>query len=223
MLLLLLLSRFIHVKLCVTPETAAHQAPPSLGFSRQEHWSGLPIPSPMHESEKWKWSRFSRVRPLVTPWTAAYQAPLSVGFSRQEYWSRLPFPSPTSNAKEAEIEWFYEDLQELVELTSKRDVLYMISGLTVKFGLGVQNEADQRLTEFCQENTLVIANTPFQQQKGRLYTRTSPDGQYRKQTDYFLCSQRWRSSIQSAKTRLEVTVAQIMKSLLPNSNINWRK
>ena len=82
---------------------------------------------------------------------------------------------PTSNAKEAEIEWFYEDLQELIELTSKRDVLYMIPGLTVKFGLGVQNEPNQRPTEFCQENTLVIANTPFQQ-KGRLYTRTSPDG-----------------------------------------------
>ena len=55
--LLLLLSRFSRVRLCVTPETAAHQAPPSLGFSRQEHWSGLPFPSPMHESEKWKWSR----------------------------------------------------------------------------------------------------------------------------------------------------------------------
>ena len=56
-LLLLLLSRFSHVRLCVTPQMAAHQAPPSLGFSRQEHWSGLPLPSPMHESEKWKWSR----------------------------------------------------------------------------------------------------------------------------------------------------------------------
>ena len=56
-LLLLLLSRFSRVRLCATPETAAHQAPLSLGFSRQEHWSGLPIPSPMHESEKWKWSR----------------------------------------------------------------------------------------------------------------------------------------------------------------------
>ena len=57
LLLLLLLSRFSHVWLCATPEMAAHQAPPSLGFSRQEHWSGLPFPSPMHESEKWKWSR----------------------------------------------------------------------------------------------------------------------------------------------------------------------
>ena len=57
LLLLLLLSRVSRVRLCATPRTAAHQAPPSLGFSRQEHWSGLPFPSPVHESEKWKWSR----------------------------------------------------------------------------------------------------------------------------------------------------------------------
>ena len=74
--------------------------------------------------------------------------------------------------------------------------------ITGKFGLGVQNEAGQRLTEFCQENTLVIANTLFQQHKRRLYTWTSPDGQYRNHIDYILCSQRWRSSIQPAKTRL---------------------
>ena len=71
-LLLLLLSRFSRVRLCATPETAAHQAPPSLGFSKQEHWSGLPFPSPMHESEN---------------------APPSMGFSRQEYWSGVPLPS----------------------------------------------------------------------------------------------------------------------------------
>ena len=75
-------------------------------------------------------------------------------------------------------------------------------GVTGKFGLGVKNEARQRLTEFCQENTLVIANTLLQQHKGRLYTWTSPDGQYENQIDYIICSQRWRSSIQSAKTRL---------------------
>ena len=74
-------------------------------------------------------------------------------------------------------------------------------GVTGKFGLGVQNEAGQRLIEFCQENTLVIVNTLFQQHKRRLYTWTSPDGQYQNQLDYILCSQRWRSSIQSAKTR----------------------
>ena len=74
---------------------AAHQASPSLGFSRQEHWSGLPFSSPMHESGKWKLTAksLSRVRLLATPWTAAYQAPPSMGFSRQEYWSGVPLPS----------------------------------------------------------------------------------------------------------------------------------
>ena len=121
---------------------------------------------------------------------------------------------PTSNAEEAEVEQFYEDLQDLLELTPPKDVLFIIGdwnakvvsqetpGATGKFGLGVQNEAGQRLTEFCQENALVIANTPFQQHKRRLYTWTSPDGQHQNQVDYMLCSQRWRSSIQSAKTRL---------------------
>ena len=111
----------------------------------------------------------------------------------------------TSNAEEAEVEWFYEDLQDLLELTPKKDALFIIGnakvgsqeipGATGKFGLGVQNEAGQRLVEFCQENALVIANTLFQQHKRRLYTRTSPDGQYQNQIDYILCSQRWRSSI----------------------------
>ena len=74
-------------------------------------------------------------------------------------------------------------------------------GITGKFGLGIQNETGQRLIEFCQENALVTANTLFQQHKKRRYTWTSPDGQYQIQIDYILCSQRWRSSIQSAKTR----------------------
>ena len=74
-------------------------------------------------------------------------------------------------------------------------------GVTGKFGLGVQNEAGQRITEFCQEKALVIANTLFQEHRRRLYTWTSPDGQHRNQIDYILCSQRWRSSIQSTKTR----------------------
>ena len=89
---MLLLSHFSRVRLCATPQTAAHQARPSLGFSRQEHWSGLPFPSPMHESEKWKWSR-SVVSDSATPWTAAHQAPPSMGFSRQEYWSGVPLAS----------------------------------------------------------------------------------------------------------------------------------
>ena len=71
------------------PRDSRHQAPPSLGFSRQEHWSGLPFPSPMHESEKWKW-KWSHVRLFATPWTAAYQAPPFMGFSRQQYLSGVP-------------------------------------------------------------------------------------------------------------------------------------
>ena len=138
----------------------------------------------------------------------------------------------TSNAEEAEAEWFYENLQDLLELMPKEDVLFIIGdwnakvgsqeipGVTGKFDLGVQNEAGQRLTEFCQENALVIANTLFQQHKRRLYTWTSPDGQYRNQIDCILCSQRWRSSIEPAKKDQELTVAQIMNSLLPNSDLN---
>ena len=78
---------------------------------------------------------------------------------------------------------------------------YTIQMIYTSFGLGIQNEAGQRLIEFCQENTLVIANTLFQQHKRRLYTWTSPDDQHQNQIDYILSSQRWRSSIQSAKTR----------------------
>ena len=93
---LLLLSHFSRVRLCATPQMAAHQAPPSLGFSRQEHWSGLPFPSPMQESEKWKVKvrSLSHIRLSATPWTVAHQAPPSMGFSRQEYWNGLPLPSP---------------------------------------------------------------------------------------------------------------------------------
>ena len=110
--------------------------------------------------------------------------------------------APTSNAEEVEVERIYEDLQDLLELTPKKDVLFIIGdwnakvgsqeipGVTGKFGLGGQNEAGQRLIEFCQEKALVIANTVYQQHKRRLYTWTSPDGQHRNQTDYILCSQR---------------------------------
>ena len=122
--------------------------------------------------------------------------------------------APTSNGEEAEAEWFYEDQQDLLERTPPKDGLFIIvdwnakvgsqetPGVTGKFGLGVQNEAGKRLIEFCQENALVIANTLFKQHKRRLFTWTSPDDQYRNQIDYILCSQRWRSSIQSAKTRV---------------------
>ena len=98
--------------------------------------------------------------------------------------------APSSNAEEAEVEWFYEDPHDLLELIPPKDVLFSIGdwnakvgsqetpGVTGKFGLGVQNEAGQRLIEFCQENTLVIASTLFQQHKRRLYTWSSPDGQH---------------------------------------------
>ena len=98
--------------------------------------------------------------------------------------------APTSNAEEAEVEGFYKDLQDRLELTPKKDVLFIIDdwnakvgsqeipGVTGKFGLGVQNEPGQRLTEFCQENAKVIANTPFQQRKGQLNTWASPGGQH---------------------------------------------
>ena len=102
--------------------------------------------------------------------------------------------APTSNNEEAE--WFFEDLQDIFP----KDSLFIIwdwnakvgsqetPGVTGKFGLGVQNEAGQRLIEFCQENALVIADTLFQQHKRRLYTWTSPDGQHRNQIHYILCS-----------------------------------
>ena len=89
--------------------------------------------------------------------------------------------APTSNAEEAEVEWFYEDLQDFLEVTHNNDVLFIrgnwnakvgsqeTPGVTGKFGLGVQNEAGQRLIQFCQENTLVIANTLFQKHKKRLH------------------------------------------------------
>ena len=98
--------------------------------------------------------------------------------------------APTSNAEEAEFEWFYKDLQDILELTLPKDVLFIIGdwnarvgsqetpGVIGKFGLGIWNEAGQRLIEFCQENALAITNTLFQQHKRRIYTRTSPDGQH---------------------------------------------
>ena len=108
--------------------------------------------------------------------------------------------APNTNTEEAEVEWFYEDLQDILELTPKKDALFItgdwntkvesqeISGVIGKFGFGVQNEAGQRLIEFCQENVPVIANTLFQQHKRQLYIWTSPDGQYQNLTDYIFCN-----------------------------------
>ena len=135
-----------------------------------------------------------------------------------------------SNAEEAEVDRFYEDLQNFLELTSPKDVLFFTGdwnakveiqetpGVEGKFGFGIRNEAGQRLIEFCQENALVIANILFQQHTRRLYTWTSPDGQHGNHTDYILCSQKWRHSIWSAKTRLGADCGSDHDSLLPNSD-----
>ena len=109
------------------------------------------------------------------------------------WWPTRPYRSNTKKKKKIVL-FITRDWN--VKLGSQE-----IPGVTGKFSLGVQNEAGQRLTEFCQENTLVIANSFFQQYKRYLYTWTWPDGHYWNQVDYILCSQRWRSSIQSAKTR----------------------
>ena len=120
---------------------------------------------------------------------------------------------PINNTEEAGVERFYEDVQDLLELIPQTDVLFIIGEwdakvesqetpeVTGKFHLEVQNKAGQRLLELCQNIALVIANTLFQQHKRRLYTWSSPNGQHRNQIDYLLCSQRWRSSIESAKIR----------------------
>ena len=96
-------------------------------------------------------------------------------------------------------------------------------GVTGKFNLGVRTEAGQKLIEFCQENALVIANTLFQQHKRRLYPWTSPDGQHRNQIDYILCSQRWRSTIQSAKTRLGADCGSDHELLIDTFRLKLKK
>ena len=185
-----------------------------MGFSRQEYWSGLPFSSPgdlPHPGIK----PVSPVSPalaggfftivpsakpfsldcgLITCFLESLQ--LHIHHSKARFQDK-PFNitviqvyAPNTNANEAEVEQFYEDLQDLLELTPRKDILFIIGnqnakvgsqeipGVTGKVGFGVQNEAGQRLIEFCQENTLVIVNTLLQQHKRRLYTWTSPDGQH---------------------------------------------
>ena len=146
-------------------------------------------------------------------WRAAIHG-VTKSRTRLSDWTELNWTeTSTTDAKEAEVDWFYEDLQHLLELTPKKDILFItgdwnakvgsqeIPGVTGKFGLAAKNEeAGQSLTEFCQENALVIANTLFQQHKRWLYTWTSPDDQYGEQIDYIICSRRWTSSVQSAQT-----------------------
>ena len=132
-----------------------------------------------------------RVRNAVLGCNLKNDKMISVRFQGKPFNIRvIQVYAPTTNDEEAEVEWFYEDLQDLLELTPKKDVLFIIGdwnakvgsqetpGVPGKFGLGIRNEAGQRLIELCQENTLVIVNTLFQQQKRRLYTWTSPDGQH---------------------------------------------
>ena len=138
----------------------------------------------------------------------------------------------TNNAEEAEVEWFYEDLQDLLELTPKIDVLFIIRdwnakvrsqelpGVTGKFGLGVQNEAGQRIIEFCRKNALVMENTLFQQHKRRLYTWTSPDINTEIRLIIFFAAKDGEALYGQQKQDQELTVAQIMNSLLPNSDSN---
>ena len=118
---------------------------------------------------------------------------------------------------------------------TKKDVLFIIGdwnakvesqetpGVTGKFGLGIQNEAGQRLIEFCQENALVIVNTLFQQHKRRLYTWTSPDGHTKIRLIIFFAAKDGEAVYSQQKQDRELTVAQIMNSLLPNADLNWRK
>ena len=145
--------------------------------------------------------------------------------------------APTSNTEETEVERFYEDLQDLLEVTPKKDVLFIIGdwnakvgsqetpGVTGKFGLGMQNEAGQRLTEFCQENALV-KQTPSSNNTREDSTHghhQMADGQHQNQIDYILCSQRWRSSIQSAKTRLGTDCGSDHEYLIAKFRLKLKK
>ena len=140
--------------------------------------------------------------------------------------------APTSNAEEAEVEWFYEDLQDLLELTPQKDVLFIIGhwnakvgsqetpGVTGKFGLGIQNEAGQRLIEFCQENELIIA-TPSSNSTRENFTH----GHHQMVNTeirliIFFAAKDGEALYNQQKQDLELTVAQITNSLLPNSNLN---
>ena len=121
---------------------------------------------------------------------------------------------------------FYEDLQDLLELTPKKDILFIIAdwnakvgsqetiGVTDNFGLGIWNEAGQRLIEFCQENALVITNTLFQQHKRRLYTWASPDGHTKIRLIIFFAAKDGEALYSQQKQDRELTVVQIMNSLL---------
>ena len=143
--------------------------------------------------------------------------------------------APTTEAEESTITKFYMGLQQILEDLPKNDAILIIGdwnakvgeaevpGVVGKYGLGKQNEAGEKLIEFCQENSLVIANTCFQQPKRRLYTWTSPNGQHRNQIDYILCNRRWKSSITSVKTRPGADCGTDHELLLANFKIKLKR
>ena len=154
---------------------------------------------------------------------------ISVGFQGKPFnITVIQVYTPNINTEEGEVERFYEDLQDLPEITPpKKGVLFIIGdwntkvgskethGVTDKFDLGVQNKAGQRLIEFCQENTLVITNLSSNNTR-----EDSTHGQHQNMTDYILCSQRWKTLCSQHKQDWELTVVQIMNSLLTNSDLN---
>ena len=139
--------------------------------------------------------------------------------------------APTSNAKEAEVEWFYEDLQDFLELTRKKDIIFIIRDwkakvgsqetpwVTDKFGLGIWNEAGQRLIEFCQENALVIANTLFHRGEDSTYGHHQMVNTEIRLIIFF-AAKNGEALYSQQKQDQELTVAQIMNSILPNSDLN---
>ena len=139
--------------------------------------------------------------------------------------------APTSNAKEAEVEWFYEDLQDFLELTRKKDIIFIIRDwkakvgsqetpwVTDKFGLGIWNEAGQRLIEFCQKNALVIANTLFHRGEDSTYGHHQMVNTEIRLIIFF-AAKNGEALYSQQKQDQELTVAQIMNSILPNSDLN---
>ena len=190
--------------------------------------------NPLEEMEKESYS--TRVQNAVLGYNLKNDRMISVSFQDKPFNTTvIQVSAPTSNAKEVGVEWSYEDLQDFLELTPPKDVLFIIGDWNAKvgsqeipgvagiFGLGVQNEAGQRLTEFCQENALVIANTLFQQHNRRLYTWTSWMS-WMVNTEIKLiilfAAKDGEALYSQQKQVQELTVAQIMNSLLPNSDLN---
>ena len=182
--------------------------------------------------KKWSSPRSQRFQNAVLGCNLKNNRMISVCFQGKPFnVTVIQVYAPTTDAEEAEVDWFYEDLQDLLELTPKIDVLFIrdwnakagnqeIPEVTGKFGLGVQKEAGQRLTEFCQENILVIADTLLQQHKRRLYTWTSPMVNTEIKLIIFFAAKDGEALYSQQKQDWGLTMALIMNSLLPNSDLN---